>query len=275
MTTAAAPAKRKRGRPKTDHSIPIYDLPGPTSQERLHQIYDGWFNCQRCELAKVRCDKGKEDIVFGDGNAEADILIVGEAPGEDEEKTLIPFTGPSGKLLNKILANVSGDSEIIHLAEVAARHNRTADNVKLHEAVEEWRRQEMFITNAVACRPPDNATPTPSALKACWERLWNTILVVDPLFIFAVGKTPTITLLKKSVEITKVRGTVFDVTHEGRAGPVTYPVMSVLHPSYLLRKADWNLPDGDWRKTVEDWRSGLRAVDFLRQQHYGTSLPNR
>jgi uracil-DNA glycosylase family 4 len=277
MTTVDL-AKKKRGRPKgkQNEDIPLYDLPGPSNKEKLLQIYDQWYDCDRCELAACRRANNDADLVFGEGNPEADILIIGEGPGEEEDRTKIPFTGPSGNLLNQILAQVSDNDDVRKMAEWYARAPQSKENLRrFHEFVIEWRHKEFFITNAVACRPPENGTPSTLALKACWERLLNIIQVVDPLLIFAVGKIPASTLMKRPVEITKVRGNLFDMKFQGRVGEITYPVIPVLHPSFLLRKADWKTKGGDFDKTVEDWRGGLRTVDFLRNQHRGTPIPTR
>jgi len=281
MTSTAAPKeKKKRGRPKgkqaTD-TTPLYVLPGPSNREKLQQIYDHWYDCQRCELSICRKQNDNDpDIVFGEGNPDADILIIGEAPGEEEDKAKIPFIGPSGNLMNQILAQVSDDAEVRKMAEWYARAPQSRDNHRrFHDFVLEWRHKEFFITNAVACRPPENGAPSTTALRACWERLVNIIQVIDPYLIFAVGKIPASTLMKRQIEITKLRGSLFDVKLQGRLGEVVYPVMPVLHPSFLLRKADWRTKGGDFDKTVEDWRMGLRTVDFLRHQHEGIPLPAR
>lgn len=271
MTSTSSPPK-KRGKPKAKgDATPTYDLTG-SKRDRLLQINDDWVACQRCELH--RCRSGNE-IVFGEGNPEADVLIIGEAPGEEEDRTGIPFVGPSGILLNKILANVTDDVEIRGLCDWAAKNPSQIGQKRLNDAVMSWRQKDFFITNVVACRPADNGTPSNLTLKACWERVWNIIQVVDPMIIFAVGKVPTVTVMKRPVEITKVRGQLFDVTYPGRFGNVTYPVIPVLHPSYLLRKADWKVKGGDYEKTIEDWRRGMRTVDFLRHAHRGIPIPAR
>lgn len=271
MTTTELP-KKKRGKPKGDTSLPIYNLTG-TKGDQLAQINSMWVGCNKCELSISRVG---DDICFGEGNPNADVLIIGESPGEEEDRTGVPFTGPSGILLNKILANISDDPEIRGLCEWAARAPQSAANLKrFNDSVLEWRHREFFLTNAVACRPADNTRPSNPALKTCWERVWNIIQVVDPLLIFVVGSLPAATVMKRPVEVTKVRGQLFDVTYQGRIGNVTYPVIPVLHPSYLLRKADWKVKGGDYEKTIEDWRRGMRTVDFLRNTHRGIPIPKR
>lgn len=269
------PKTRKRGRPKLAQVVtPPADLPGETKQDKLQALYDQWFNCTRCYLGEIR---GGEDIVFGLGNPEADVLIVGEAPGEEEERSLTPFVGASGRLLNQLLASISDDEEIKqeYINFCKGRRTKEMEN-KFHEKVQEWRYNEFFITNAVACRPPENATPTPAALKACWERLWNIIYVVDPLLIIVCGSTALQAVTRKQVlRITEKQGQVFDASYDGRFGKLTYPVMPVLHPSFLLRTADWKDDKGNYARTMKNLKSAMQLVDFLRNHHYGTPTPKR
>lgn len=270
------PKARKRGRPKLANApTPPLNLPGETKQEKLAALYDQWFNCTRCYLGPLR---PMEDIVFGLGNPDADVLIVGEAPGEEEEQSLVPFVGPSGQLLNQLLASISDNEEVkqeyIKFCKMKSR-SKDVENA-FHEKVEEWRANEFFITNAVACRPPENATPTPAALKACWERLWNIIYIVDPMLIIVCGSTALQAVTRKQVlRITEKQGQVFDASYDGKFGKLTYPVMPVLHPSYLLRTADWKDDKGNYARTMKNLKSAMQLVDFLRNQHRGTPVPKR
>ena len=256
--------------------------------EQMSSLYGDWKGCNKCQLADLMkmevssmCAPGEEpstDIVFGDGNPEADILIVGEAPGEEEVKNSIPFIGPSGNLLNQLLAMTSSDESVKKRLKQynSERRHTEQSTIKFSMDMIEWRQKEFFITNAVACRPPDNRTPIPPEISACWERLWNIIYIVDPMIIIACGNSAVAaTTRRKNAKITRERGNLYDVVFDGRLGPVTYPVMPVFHPSYLLRKADWNTPGGDWEKTVEDFRRALGIVDRLRFMNYGTPIPDR
>jgi DNA polymerase len=269
------PKARKRGKSKLAQVMdPPATLVGDTKQEKLQSLYDQWFNCKRCYLGDLR---EPEDIVFGLGNPDADILLIGEAPGEEEESSLTPFVGASGKLLNQLLASISDDDSIKqqYISYCNERHTKEAVEV-FHKKVLEWRYNEFFVTNAVACRPPENATPTPAALKACWERLWNIIYIVDPLLIITFGSTALQAVTRKQVlRITEKQGQVFDANYDGRFGKLTYPIMPVLHPSYLLRKADWKDGKGDYARTMKNLKSAMQLVDFLRNQHYGTPYPRR
>lgn len=270
--------KKPRGRPKTEGPIASLQILQGTKIERLHQIYNQWYGCTKCFLGENRRAVGNaDDIVFGEGNPDADVLIIGEAPGEEEEATNLPFCGPSGSLLNQILAMTAGESEVREAWETYHRAPRNPANTrKFQEIATEWRHKEFFITNAVACRPPDNRTPTPVEVKTCWDRLWNIIYIIDPVLIIAAGRTALAAVLKKNeAEILKFRGVLTDVAYDGHFGQLKYPVMPVLHPSFLLRTADWAQKNGYFEKTCDDFRSAMKIVDFLRNQHHGTTIPNR
>lgn len=257
---------------KKEEVIPLPILQGDNNQ-RLLQLYDSWFACSRCPLHEVRPGP---DIVFADGNAKARIMFIGEAPGEEEERTGIPFMGASGQLLNQMLALTADDTGIQELSAWYDKAPRTKDNVKkFHEAVYEWRKEEFFITNVVCCRPPENRQPANPEVKACFERLRMMIYTVDPLVIVTVGKTALEALLHKPAEITQKRGQIFEIDIMGRLGPVRYPVMPILHPSYLLRKADWKNKDGDYAKTAKDLYKAMRLKDELMLHYYGVPIPQR
>ena len=278
--------KRGRGRPKNAESsvVPLLQE-GTTKAERIQLLFNKWYGCRKCELCNYRDERAADnvdDICFGEGNPDAHCVIVGEGPGEEEEAHSIPFIGRSGMLLNQILASTSDNLEIrashVEYGRLPRRETKAIDQSvrKFNEYWVNWRHTEFFVTNAVACRPPENRTPNYAEIKACWERLWNLIYIIDPMVIIACGNSALSALMQKvSVQISKMRGSVIDISHNGWMGKVSYPVIPVYHPSYLLRKADWDQKGGDFEKTVEDVRKGLRLMDFLRNQHYGTPIPNR
>jgi len=247
-----------------------------TKMERLRQLWETqWYGCTRCQLSTTRIN-GTEDIVFGQGNPDAHVMLIGEAPGEDEEASGVPFVGQSGQLLNQILAATSDDEGIQELFKWynRGRHSR-ADTDHFHEQVLKWRDQEFFITNLVSCRPPNNRTPNHPEVKACWERLYNIIYIVDPWLIITLGRPSIEALVHRQIEITKLRGTIFDVEIRGRRVPYRIPTMACLHPSYLLRQADWKSKTGSFMKTVHDFDSALRFVDGMRHHYLGTPIPRR
>jgi DNA polymerase len=153
-------------------------------------------HCSRCH----RCDLGnhRTHAVIGEGNLRADILIVGEGPGQREDETGRPFVGRSGELLDKILASVQLTRE-----------------------------QDVFICNVVKCRPPENREPTLQEADACKGYLLEQIRLVDPKIILLTGKTALRNLLGIKEGITKVRGKWIE--REGRL------YMPIFHPAYLLR----------------------------------------
>jgi uracil-DNA glycosylase family 4 len=272
---AAAP-KRRSSSKAAPETTPTLDLRG-TKMERLQQLYGLWYGCQKCPLGQNRALTGLQDIVFGEGNPDAHVMIIGEAPGEEEERTNIPFVGAAGELLNQLLAQTSDDPAIQQWVEWYVKVAHTDKNRKdFHKQVTEWRHKEFFLTNAVSCHPPENATPNNEMVKTCWERLWNTIYIVDPLLIVVSGNTALSAVMRKAqVKITAERGKLFDVSFPGRVGKVVYPVMPVFHTSYLLRKADWRVKGGDWQKSVDDWKRVMRVLDFLRNKHFGVPIPDR
>lgn len=249
-----------------------------TKMEKLKQLYDQWYGCQRCNLHAFRMNGGQpyNDIVFGEGNPDAKIMIVGEGPGVEEESSGIPFVGASGRLLNQMLAATSDDPGIQELHKWYNKVRHTDANQKhFHDKVLEWRNKEFFITNVVACRPPDNRTPTHPEAKACWERLLNIIYIVDPWIIIAAGKPAIEAIAHKQIEITKKRGELFDVEIPGRITPYNLPVVATLHPSYLLRVADYKSKAGSFAKTLRDYLWVMRYVDGLKHRHFGTPIPIR
>src|SRR3990172_8218474 len=104
----------KKRKPKKVVEAPVQLLGNftGTKKDQLHQNFDQWYACRRCTLGDDRHDAGSEDIVYGEGNQNAEVLIIGEAPGEEEEQTGVPFVGKSGHLLNQILAVTSINEEI-------------------------------------------------------------------------------------------------------------------------------------------------------------------
>lgn len=242
-------------------------------KEQLQQLYSLWYGCAKCILVETR--EG-QDIVFGEGNPDAKIMIIGEGPGEEEERTGIPFVGPSGHLLNQMLALVSDNDSIKELSTWFDKAARTKANVaKFHEEVIKWRNDEFFITNVVSCRPPENRSPTNPEVKACFDRLRMMVHIVDPMLIISVGKTALEALLHRQSEITTKRGQLHEIEIHGRMGKVKYPVMPILHPSYLLRKADWKNRDGDYVKTTKDLYKAVRLKDELMLHYYGVPIPER
>ncbi|MEN6296300.1 MAG: uracil-DNA glycosylase [Chloroherpetonaceae bacterium] len=149
-------------------------------------------DCLKCPFGQSRTH-----FVFGDGNPNADILIIGEAPGADEDKIGKPFVGKAGQLLTRIIESVK------------------------------FSREEVYIANIVKCRPPNNRTPVEDEWKECLPYLIKQIELIKPKFIMLLGAVPFKALLGSDHQITKERGQVFD--YNG------IPTIPTFHPAYLLR----------------------------------------
>ena len=152
--------------------------------------------CTACRLAQTRTN-----VVCGEGDPEADLMIVGEGPGEDEDRTGRPFVGRAGQLLDRIL----------EAAGIA--------------------RDTVYITNMVKCRPPGNRNPQPDEIEACDHWLIDQIRLIRPRVIVTLGNVPTQYFLETKQGITKTRG----VWAETRRGGEPIRVMPLFHPAYLLR----------------------------------------
>lgn len=159
----------------------------------------GWTELRDCVAACTRCElsKTRTNTVFGVGNPDADWLIVGEAPGAEEDRQGEPFVGKAGKLLDEMLRAIG----------------QTRDSV--------------FIANILKCRPPNNRDPKPSESAECRPYLARQIELVQPKIILAVGRIAAQNLLGSDDPVGRMRGRRYDL--DGIPLVVTY------HPAYLLR----------------------------------------
>jgi len=169
-------------------------LPGVVEGERptLDQIRRELGDCQRCKLCT-----GRKNIVFGVGNPRAELVFVGEGPGEQEDLKGVPFVGPAGELLTKMIQAMG------------------------------FSRDDVYICNVVKCRPPGNRNPEPDEITACEPFLRSQLLALQPKVIVALGKFAAQTLLRDSTPITRLRGQWRE--YQG------VKLMPTFHPAYLLR----------------------------------------
>lgn len=220
----------------------------------LRRIVDEYEGCERCDLL---CDS-RTQIVFGSGSATADIIIVGEAPGSDEDLDGIPFTGRSGRLLLQLLEKVWDGEEVEKIRGVT-------DDDEYYRQVRDLVEERVFFTNVVMCHPEENRTPSAKEVKNCKDRLHRMIYAVDPKLVIAAGKTAASAVLGKKVPIVSKRGEIFDVsiTSPVTGESIRYPMMALLHPSYLLRKGDMSLvskKEGDTYLTMGDLRYAMTLL---------------
>lgn len=143
------------------------------------------------------------NTVFADGNPAASVMLIGEAPGEDEDRLGKPFVGVSGRLLDRMLAQIGLD------------------------------RGQVYITNILPWRPPGNRSPTQAEIAACLPFLERHVALIGPKVIVPLGGTSAKTLLNRPDGITRLRGQWKEYTAPGLPAPV--PVLPMLHPAYLLR----------------------------------------
>lgn len=170
----------------------------------LAKIKEVALTCTSCALSEKRTQ-----VVFSDGNHTAPIMIVGEGPGENEDKTGIPFVGKAGQLLTKIL-----------------------------ESVQISREHDIYIANVVKCRPPENRVPLNEEVEACSFYLKKQIELSKASIILLTGATAMKAILNQTAPISKVRGEW--IQWKGRW------VMPIFHPSYLLRNSSREVGAPKW-----------------------------
>jgi DNA polymerase len=164
-----------------------------SAADALASLRDDIGDCTRCKLHAL----GRKQVVFGVGNASADLMFVGEAPGADEDTQGIPFVGRAGQLLTKMIEAMG------------------------------MSRQEVYIANVLKCRPPDNRNPEPDEIATCEPFLFRQVASIEPKVVIALGAFAARTLLRTQDPISKLRGRVFDFR-----GAKLIPTF---HPSFLLR----------------------------------------
>lgn len=169
--------------------------------------------CTRCRLAQ-----GRHLVVFGSGDPAADLMFIGEGPGAEEDRQGLPFVGPAGELLTKIIQAM------------------------------DLTRDQVYIANVVKCRPPGNRDPQPEEVAACRGYLERQIDLVQPRVIVALGKTAAQTLLGNESPVGRMRGQWFAV--RGVPTLVTY------HPAALLRNPALKRPTWDDMQQVRDHLRG-------------------
>lgn len=167
-------------------------------EKLLQNLKSECEKCKACELHKTR-----NNVVFSDGNPKtASIILIGEAPGKNEDLQGIPFVGRAGKLLNEFLKK----SDIS-------------------------REKDLYIINTVKCRPPKNRVPSREEKESCRKFLLSQIEIIAPKIILLCGATALKSFSIAKIPISKIRGDVFEIEIKDKK----YKAMAIFHPSYLLR----------------------------------------
>ena len=184
----------------------VAPTPGATDLEAVAAEASG---CTACRLCRKRTH-----VVFGSGDPQADLMFIGEGPGAEEDRQGLPFVGPAGALLTRIIAAIGMD------------------------------RDSVYIANVVKCRPPGNRDPEPDEVAACRPFLERQIALVEPRVIVALGRVAAQCLLRSDDSLGRLRGRWHDVA--GVPTRVTY------HPAGLLRNAAWKRPTWEDMQIVRD-----------------------
>jgi uracil-DNA glycosylase len=178
-------------------------------RELLKAVYDEARGCTRCPLHQTRTT-----VVFGSGNADADLMFIGEAPGANEDRIGLPFVGQAGKLLDKLLGEIGMD------------------------------RKEVWICNTLKCRPPDNRDPHPNEIEACQDYLSRQVDLIEPVVICTLGNFSTKLLRGDGTGISRLHGRD-EVRIIGpravRLYPLYHPAAALYTPSTLeILRADFH-----------------------------------
>lgn len=168
----------------------------------LAELREAMGNFEGCSLKHTAMN-----LVFGDGNPEAPIMFIGEAPGADEDREGLPFVGVSGQLLDRMIAAIGLD------------------------------RNGAYITNILPWRPPGNRKPTTNEVTICLPFIRRHIELVDPDILVLVGGTAASALLGRSEGITRLRGRWLIYRADNREDAAELPAMPIYHPAYLLRQS--------------------------------------
>lgn len=203
---------------QADRSRPVSD----TKETAMKLLREEIGDCQRCKLASKRTH-----IVFGEGNPDARLMFIGEAPGREEDIQARPFVGDAGVLLTRLIEKMG------------------------------LKREDVYIANVVKCRPPMNRDPEKDEIEQCRRFLESQIDIIMPEIIMSLGRIAAFTLIEnEKLKITAIRGRVFD--YKG------IPLVPTFHPAYLIRnpKDKW-LTWNDAQKVLEMLEHGhnIQEVD--------------
>lgn len=198
------------------------ELTAELKEISLLEVRNVCLQCLNCSLCKTR-----NNVVFSDGSANAPVMLIGEAPGADEDASGIPFVGKAGKLLNQFL-----------------------------ERCEISREKDLYVCNTVKCRPPENREPKPEEKNACEKYLEAQINIVRPKFIILCGATAAKNFLGENIKISQVRGKKYMLFGK-------IPAMVIFHPSYLLRNHSEEFNSPRWL-TLQDLKEIRKFIDKIK-----------
>ena len=204
----------------------LFELPTPAAPPLTTEPWGNAatldeFNRQICTCTKCALGHTRTKFVFGVGNPHATLMLIGEAPGADEDAQGEPFVGRAGQLLNKILEAIN------------------------------FKREDVYICNILKCRPPNNRKPQPEEVEQCIPYLKKQIQLIKPKVILCLGLTAAENLLKTTESLGRLRGRVME--YEG------IPLMVTYHPAALLRNPNWKRPTWEDVQAVRKMHDELVA----------------
>jgi len=208
-----APEYEEPAMPEKKHIVAeeplLFDLPAPAKPPVTSESWGTAsslddLNAQICNCVKCALGHTRTKFVFGVGNPNATLMLIGEAPGADEDAQGEPFVGKAGQLLNKILEAIN------------------------------FKREDVYICNILKCRPPGNRTPLPEEVDTCIPYLKKQIELIKPKVILCLGLVAAQNLLQTSESLGRLRGRT--LVYEGT------PLMVTYHPAALLRNPNWKRP---------------------------------
>ena len=201
----------------------LFKRPLDLTHHSYSEVKELCESCTRCGLSKTR-----HSVVVGSGPVPCSLMLIGEAPGETVDLQGLPFVGKAGQLLTKIF-----------------------------EAVQIHRDTDVYITNIVKCRPPENRVPQSDEVDACAPYLEAQIQLVQPRILLLAGSPSVKTILKNDTPITKIRGQWFRYSS-------TIMAMPLFHPAYLLRNQSRAIGSPKWL-TWQDMKEVRGALDLLAE----------
>ncbi|MEM7583628.1 MAG: uracil-DNA glycosylase [Acidobacteriota bacterium] len=213
-TTRPVPARSQRLPSKPRR--PVDSLSVEERATELEELAAEAGQCLECRLCK-----GRQSVVFGTGHANARLMLIGEGPGAEEDRQGLPFVGPAGELLNKILKAI------------------------------QLERSKVYIANVVKCRPPRNRDPEKDEVTACRGFLERQIELVQPQLIVALGRVAAQALLTSNESLGRLRGRWHSV--------LGIPTRATYHPAALLRYAEYKRPTWEDMQLVRDRLEDLRS----------------
>lgn len=206
--------------PATESDAQASVVPATERASALAQVASEASTCIACRLSE-----GRSSVVFGSGNADADLMFIGEGPGAEEDRQGLPFVGPAGALLTKIIRAI------------------------------DLERDEVYIANVVKCRPPGNRDPQPDESDACRTFLHRQIELIQPKIIVALGRVAAQNLLDTTMPLGRLRGR----WHSFQG----VPTRATYHPAALLRNVSFKRPTWEDMQVVRDRLAELGAAAIL------------